>query len=101
MFLAALTTSMIHLEIFGKANKDVAGCCTIDSSNVKPSYTLLNLRLGFISDSNWKASIFIDNVTDEEAYYSYNDAIVVNVPGYDRTARNRPRTIGVSAQFDF
>jgi len=89
------------LEIFGKADKDVSACCTIDSTNVRPSYTLVNFRVGFISDSNWRASLFIDNLTDEEAYYSYNDAIVVNVPGYDRTARNRPRTIGISAQFSF
>lgn len=88
------------LEIFGSASDDVSGLL-IDSGNVKPDYTLLNLRVGFISDSNWKASLYIDNATDEEAYYSYNDAIVVNVPGFDRTARNRPRTIGLSAQFDF
>ncbi len=61
----------------------------------------MNLRVGFASDSNWQASVFVDNLSDEEAYYSYNDAIVVAVPDFDRTARNRPRTIGVSAQFDF
>jgi outer membrane receptor protein involved in Fe transport len=89
------------LEIQGDSNTDVAACCTIDSTNVKPSFTLVNVRVGYVSDSNWQASIFVDNLTDEEAYFSYNDAIVVNVPGFDRTARNRPRTIGVSAQFDF
>ncbi|MDH4126314.1 MAG: TonB-dependent receptor [Gammaproteobacteria bacterium] len=100
-FLGSVNYVDETLEIFGSASKDVSSCCTIDSSNVRPSYTLLNLRVGFISDSNWRASVFIDNATDEEAYFSYNDAIVVNVPGFDRTARNRPRTIGVAAQFDF
>lgn len=89
------------LEIPGSASTDVAACCTIDSTNVKPSYTLLNLRLGYISNNDWQASVFIDNATDEEAYYSYNDAIAVNVPGFDRTARNRPRSIGIAAQFNF
>ncbi len=89
------------LEIQGTSSTDVSACCTIDSTNVRPSYTLVNLRIGYISDSNWQASLFIDNATDEEAYFSYNDAIVVNVPGFDRTARNRPRTIGIAAQFDF
>jgi len=89
------------LEVQGTSSTDVAACCTIDSTNVKPSYTMVNARVGFISESRWQASIFIDNLTDEEAYFSYNDAIVVNVPGFDRTARNRPRTIGFSAQFDF
>ena len=89
------------LEIFGSASTDVAACCTIDSTNVRPSFTMVNLRVGYISASNWRASVFIDNLTDEEAYFSYNDAIVVNVPGYDRTARNRPQTIGISAQYSF
>ena len=89
------------LEILGSSSTDVASCCLIESTNVRPDYTLVNLRVGYISDSRWQASIFVDNLTDEEAYFSYSDNIVVPVPAYDRTSRNRPRTIGVSAQFDF
>ena len=88
------------LELPGSASTDVSGQLS-DSGNVKPSFTLVNLRVGYIGDSNWSASVFIDNLTDEVALFSYNDAIAVNVPGFDRTARNRPRTIGISASFDF
>ena len=99
-FLGSVNYVDDTLEIQGDSNTDVSGF-SIDSGNVKPSFTLVNLRLGYQSDSNWQASFFIDNATDEEAYFSYNDAIAVNVPGFDRTARNRPRTFGISAQFDF
>ena len=88
------------LELAGTAKKDVSGN-DITSGNVRPDYTLVDLRIGYQSSEDWKASLFIDNVTDEEAIYTYNDAIVYNVEGYDRTVRNRPRTIGVSAQYNF
>ena len=88
------------LEIPGSANTDVTGL-DIDSGNVKPSYTPANLRVGYDSFVNWEAPFFVDNLTDETAIYSYNDAVVFNLPGFDRTARNRPRTIGVTAQYNF
>lgn len=88
------------LEIPGSANTDVSGF-DIDSGNVKPSYTLANLRVGYSSFENWEAAFFVDNLTDETAIYSYNDAVVFNLPGFDRTARNRPRTMGLTAQYNF
>ncbi len=88
------------LELPGSADTDTSGE-SIDSGNVKPSYTLVDLRVGYDSGENWKVALFVDNLTDEEAYFSYNDAIVVNVPGFDRTARNRPRTVGLSANMSF
>ncbi len=99
-FLGSVNYVDETLEIQGDSSTDVSGLL-IDSGNAKPSFTLVNLRLGYQSDSNWQASFFIDNATDEEAYFSYNDAIAVNVPGFDRTARNRPRTFGIAASFDF
>ncbi|MEJ2418907.1 MAG: TonB-dependent receptor [Exilibacterium sp.] len=88
------------LETPGRANTDVSGL-DIDSGNVKPSYTIANLRVGYASFKNWEAALFVNNLTDEVAIYSYNDAIVFNLPGFDRTARNRPRTIGLTAQYNF
>lgn len=88
------------LEISGSSKTDVTNI-PLESGNVKPDYTLVDLRVGYSSGGNWKAAIFIDNVTDEEAIYTYNDAIVFNLPGYDRTVRNRPRTVGVSASYSF
>jgi iron complex outermembrane receptor protein len=88
------------LELPGRADDDVSGN-GIDSTNVRPDYTVVNLRLGYISESGWEAALFADNVTDEEAIYGFNDAIAFAFPGSDPTVRNRPRTIGVSFQYNF
>ena len=89
------------LETPGRKSTDISGS-GIDSTNVRPDYTILDLRVGYISDSGWEAALFIDNVTDEEAIYGFNDAIAFNFPDVgDPTVRNRPRTIGISANFNF
>ncbi len=73
----------------------------IDSGNVRSDYTIFDLRAGFISENGWELSLFIDNATDEEAVYGYNDAIAFAFPGSDPTVRNRPRTIGLSGLWRF
>ncbi|MEH6583157.1 MAG: TonB-dependent receptor [Halioglobus sp.] len=73
----------------------------IISGNSKPDYQILNLRVGFTSENNWEALVYVDNVTDEEAIYSYSDALAFNITAYDRTVRNRPRTIGAAVTFNF
>ena len=49
----------------------------------------------------WEAVFYVDNLTDEEAIYSYSDALAFNIEDYDRTVRNRPRTIGASFSYSF
>jgi iron complex outermembrane receptor protein len=88
------------LEVPGRADDDVSGN-GIDSGNVRSDYTLLDMRLGYVSESNWEASLYVDNATDEEAVYGYNDAIAFAFPGSDPTVRNRPRTVGISATWRF
>ena len=88
------------LELPGRPSDDVFPN-GIDSTNVRPDYTVLDLRAGFTSDAGWEASVFIENATDELALYGYNDAIAFAFPGSDPTVRNRPRTIGVSLRYDF
>jgi len=88
------------LEVPGRAGDDLTGN-GIDSGNVRSSYTLLDLRAGYISESGWEVSLFVDNATDEEAIYGYNDAIAFAFPGSDPTVRNRPRTAGISALWRF
>ena len=88
------------LEVPGQPGDDLTGN-GIDSGNVRSSYTILDLRAGYISESGWEVSLFVDNATDEEAVYGYNDAIAFAFPGSDPTVRNRPRTIGVSALWRF
>lgn len=88
------------LELPGKDSTDVSGNGII-SGNVKPSYEIMDLRLGFTSENNWEAVLYVDNLTDEEAIYSYSDALAFNIEAYDRTVRNRPRTIGASFTYNF
>ena len=67
------------------------------SSNffVQDSYSLLNLKLGVRTD-DWKLTLFVDNVTDERA-----DLLIDNQAGAELITRNRPRTAGISAQYQF
>ena len=88
------------LEIAGDENTDVSGNGIVQG-NVRPSYTLVDLRFGYKSEKNWTASLFVDNATDEEAFYSFSDVLALPTGTFDRTVRNRPRTIGVSFGYDF
>ncbi|MDZ7782260.1 MAG: TonB-dependent receptor [Halioglobus sp.] len=81
------------LEFIGDGGDDVTGFGVI-SGNSKPDYDILDLRVGFTSEENWEWLVYVDNVTDEEAIYSYSDALAFNIEAYDRTVRNRPRTFG-------
>jgi len=88
------------LEVPGRSDDDVSDS-GIDSGNVRSDYTLVDLRAGYISESGWEVSLFVDNATDEEAIYGYNDAIAFAFSPADPTVRNRPRTLGVSAVWRF
>jgi iron complex outermembrane receptor protein len=88
------------LELPGRSNDDVTGN-GIDSSNVRPDYTVVDMRIGFVSEKGWEATLFAENLFDEEALYGFNDAIAFAFPGSDPTVRNRPRTIGLSVMYPF
>ena len=88
------------LELAGQPGDDISENGII-SGNVKPDYEILDLRVGFASQSNWEAVLFVDNLTDEEAIYTYSDVLAFNIPAYDRTVRNRPRTYGLSFTYNF
>ena len=71
-----------------------------DSEYLKiDSYTLLNLRAGFRSDSNWEAFLFVKNALDEEyfqflSFESSRSGLVVGNPG-------DPRTIGFTLRASY
>ena len=88
------------LELAGQPDDDLSGNGII-SGNVKPDYEIVDLRVGYTSDGNWEAVLFVDNLTDEEAIYTYSDVLAFNIPAYDRTVRNRPRTYGLSLSYNF
>ncbi|MGI9272934.1 MAG: TonB-dependent receptor [Woeseiaceae bacterium] len=88
------------LELPGRRNDDVSGN-GIDSSNVRPEYAIVDMRVGFVSEKGWEATLFAENLFDEVALYGFNDAIAFAFPGSDPTVRNRPRTVGVSLMYPF
>ena len=87
-------------EFVGTAGDDVSGFGVI-SGNIKPDYDIVDVRFGYASEENWELLLYVDNLTDEEAIYSYSDALAFNLPIYDRTVRNKPRTIGTSFTYRF
>jgi outer membrane receptor protein involved in Fe transport len=99
-FLASVNYVDETLELPGRKDDDVTGN-GIDSTNVRPDYTIVDARIGYTSQSGWEASLFVDNLTDEEAIYGFNDAIAFAFPGSDPTVRNRPQTVGVSFLYNF
>lgn len=62
---------------------------------IQDSYAIANLAFGVSSDE-WKAEIYIDNVTDESAIL-YID----NQQFTPKVVTNRPRTIGLRLSYDF
>lgn len=89
------------LELAGQPN-DPVQANGIASGNVKPDYEIIDWRVGFSSGSGWETVLFVDNLTDEDqAIFTYSDVLAFNIPAYDRTVRARPRTIGLSATYNF
>jgi len=63
-----------------------------------PAYQIVNLRLGAKTDQ-WNTALFINNAADEKAILSLD----TERDGRGRVAYhvNQPRTIGLSARYDF
>ncbi|MGB2741532.1 MAG: TonB-dependent receptor [Cognaticolwellia sp.] len=62
---------------------------------IQDSYVLANLSFGVTNDE-WKAEIFIDNLTDESAI------LYIDTQQYTpKVVSNRPRTIGFRFSYDF
>lgn len=62
---------------------------------VQESYTIANIAFGITNDE-WKAELYIDNVFDESAI------LYIDTQQYTpKVVSNRPRTIGVRLSYDF
>ncbi|MCY4153858.1 MAG: TonB-dependent receptor [Gammaproteobacteria bacterium] len=68
---------------------------------VRPSFEILNLRLGMFQAGNWDLSLFVKNATNEHANLSDNRSIAAEKPGRPRIVTNRPRSIGLEVRKDF
>ena len=74
----------------------------VDSGNprIRPSYQILNARLGVRSGS-FEIAAFIDNLLDEDAVLADNRTLAAEALGRPRIVRNRPRTFGIDIRANF
>ena len=68
---------------------------------VRPSFEILNLRLGVFQAGDWDISLFMKNATNEHANLSDNRSIAAEKPGRPRIVTNRPRSVGLELRKDF
>jgi outer membrane receptor protein involved in Fe transport len=68
--------------------------------NHLPAYSLVNLRAG-VSDANWNASLFVNNLFNKRAYISDTTSLSLNLPTYNRVSTNQPLTIGIDISYRF
>jgi iron complex outermembrane receptor protein len=63
-----------------------------------PAYDLANVRVG-LRRGTWDGSLYVNNVTDERAFLSFDRERGTRARiGY---LTNQPRTVGVAYRFDF
>ncbi|MFT6249638.1 MAG: outer membrane receptor protein involved in Fe transport [Cognaticolwellia sp.] len=75
--------------------KDSNGETFAGGRYIQDSYVLANLSFGVTNDE-WKAELFIDNVTDESAI------LYIDTQQYTpKVVSNRPRTVGFRFSYDF
>lgn len=79
----------------GVTYPDASGQTYKGGRYIQDSYAIANIAFGVTNDQ-WKAELYIDNVTDEHA--------VLYIDGQQFTPKvvtNRPRTVGVRLSYDF
>ncbi len=83
-------------DVYSGVNyKDSNGQTFAGGRYVQESYVLANLSVGVTNDE-WKAEIFIDNVTDESA------VLYIDTQQFTpKVVTNRPRTVGFRFSYDF
>jgi outer membrane receptor protein involved in Fe transport len=66
-----------------------------------PSYNISNARL-ILSQGNWSANLFVDNLTNKVALLTANNtSFQFNIPGLVRYSTNQPRTFGTQVNYKF
>jgi outer membrane receptor protein involved in Fe transport len=79
----------------GVGYKDSNGQTFAGGRYIQDSYVLANLSFG-ITNEQWKAELFIDNLTDESAI------LYIDTQQFTpKVVSNRPRTIGFRFSYDF
>jgi len=66
----------------------------------RDAYQLVHVRAGLLFGS-WNTSIFVQNLFNEQANLSEVFSLGAEIPGLERYATNRPRTIGIQVRKTF
>lgn len=84
-----------HLMPHLSYSDEVATDIVVSNRTILDSWTMLGLTAG-ISNQDWTAELYIDNLTDERAQISGNATF-----NRERITVARPRTIGIRMSYDF
>jgi iron complex outermembrane receptor protein len=68
---------------------------------IRPSYTIVNGRIGVSIGDAYEVALFAKNLTDERASLSDITAVSVEAPGRTRVTINQPRTLGAEVRLRF
>lgn len=68
---------------------------------IRPSYEIVNARIGVLVRSTYEFALFAKNLTDERASLSDITAAAAEAPGRARVTINQPRTIGAEVRVRF
>lgn len=68
---------------------------------IRPSYEIVNARVGVSIDDTYELAVFAKNLTDERASLSDITAVSVEAPGRTRVTINQPRTLGAEFRVRF
>jgi outer membrane receptor protein involved in Fe transport len=86
---------LAHVMAYGSYSDEVNTDIVADNSTTLDRWTLWGATAG-ISEDQWTAELYVENLTDEEAEISGN--AIFNKP---RVTLARPRTIGLRFAYDF
>ncbi len=65
-----------------------------------PGYDIVRFRTG-LDATRWSAFLYVDNLTNKQAFLAYTHDYAENIPSLNRVATNQPRTIGLDFQFHY
>jgi iron complex outermembrane recepter protein len=63
-----------------------------------PGYDIAKFRTGLVGD-HWSGFLFVDNLTNKQAFLNYTNNYFSNIPSLNRVATSQPRTIGLTFEF--
>ncbi len=66
--------------------------------NNVPGYDISRFRMGLRGDS-WSGFLFVDNLTNKQAFLSDTSNYALQFPSVNRVATNQPRTVGLTFEF--